>query len=135
MARVWLVCVICLVGVAAGCGDDKESEAASVEGSWTLTDGVDVEGWEKTPPTAEFKDGQLAGSSGCNRYNATYTTTGDEIELGQVATTRMACAPPAGDVELAYLSKLDGVTGWSVDGGELTLQSQDGEDLLRFKPS
>ena len=74
MARVWLVCMICLVGLAAGCGDDEESEAASVEGSWTLTDGVDVDGWEKTPPTAEFKDGKLAGSSGCNRYNTSYTT-------------------------------------------------------------
>ena len=45
----------------------------------------------------------------------------------------MACAPPAGDVELAFLTKLDGVTGWSVDGGELTLQSKDGEELLRFQ--
>jgi putative lipoprotein len=132
MARVWLVWMICLVGLAAGCGDDEEAAPASVEGTWTLTDGVDVDGWEKAAPTADFKDGKLSGSSGCNRYTTSYTTTGDELKLGQVATTRMACAPPASDVELAFLTKLDRVTGWSVDGGELALQAQDGEALLRF---
>ncbi|NIV29798.1 MAG: META domain-containing protein, partial [Anaerolineae bacterium] len=49
----------------------------------------------KTEITAIFEDGELTGSAGCNTYNGTYTTTAgaeeNEIEVGPLATTRMAC--------------------------------------------
>jgi len=44
-------------------------------------------------PQLEFHkvDGNVMGTTGCNRLNGTYTTTGNNIAFGQLLTTKMAC--------------------------------------------
>ena len=130
--------VVLALALTAGCGGDSdatESSAASLEGPlWVLAAGIDIDGWEAVAPTATFQDGAVAGSSGCNRYNAPYTVDGDTLELGAVASTKMACPPPADAVEQAYLAALETVTGWRIDGEELVLVDGDGAELLRYVP-
>ena len=47
--------------------------------------------------TAEFgSDGTLSGSSGCNRYSGSYQVDGDQLQIGALASTMMACLDPAG---------------------------------------
>ncbi|MBX2915294.1 MAG: META domain-containing protein [Cyclobacteriaceae bacterium] len=45
-------------------------------------------------PQLEFHkvDGKVMGTTGCNRLNGTYATTGNNINLGPLLTTKMACA-------------------------------------------
>ncbi len=117
------------LAVMAGCGDDSgggaAASAASIEGvPWALASG----------PSATFTNGTVAGSTGCNRFTATYTLDGDALEIGRVASTQMACAPPADKVEREYLAALDRVAGWHRAGDELVLSDADGNELLRFAP-
>ena len=63
-----------------------------VEGAWTATGVNNGKGAVTTTTlteqiTAVFgPDGGLAGSGGCNDYNATYTVSGDALTLGPVSS-------------------------------------------------
>jgi heat shock protein HslJ len=122
---------VLLLGLAAviGCGDDDGGAAAgapSFEGvPWTLASG----------PSATFADGTVSGSTGCNRFTASYTLDGSDLEIGKIATTNVACAPPADATERQYLAALDRVAGWRLDNDELVLDDADGGELLRFQES
>ena len=123
------------LGLAAGCGGDagSSSDPATLEGVvWVLQTGLDVDGWEAVAPDATFEAETVSGSTGCNRYNGPYTVDGDTLEIGVLATTRMACAPPADAVELAYLAAFEQVAAWSTEDGELVLLDADGAELLRY---
>jgi heat shock protein HslJ len=120
-----------LLLAAAGCGGD---DTGSPEGSWTLTGGIDLTGAE-TLPTANLGDERVGGSTGCNRFNAPYEVEGDRLALGPIATTQIACAPPASDVERAYLAALERVAAWRLEQGELVLLDDADGELLRFTPA
>jgi heat shock protein HslJ len=133
--RTLLVAAVALV-LVAGCGDDEQQAAqgpAALEGTpWVLTGGLDVDGWEDVAPSATFAQGTVSGSSGCNRYSASYTMAGDKLALGEPLGTRMACEPAVTAVEDAFRAALQRVSRWRVTDEELVLL--DGvEELLRFR--
>ena len=122
---------------AAGCGADDDDDGAAgaplFEGvPWTLTSGVDVEGWEAHAPSATFVEGTVSGSTGCNRFTAPYTIDGDTLAIGAAARTEMACPAPADAVESAFANALEQVAGWRMEGAELVLAGEDEGELLRF---
>ena len=121
-----------LVGLAAilamaGCGDDDGGAAAGAPSF------EDVPWAHEAGPSAMFSGGTVSGSTGCNRYTASYTQAGDALEIGEIATTNMACAPPADQAEREFLASFERVAGWRVEGGELALDDGDGDELLRFR--
>jgi heat shock protein HslJ len=121
------------LGLAAGCGGDDDDEAGSFVGvPWLLSSGVDLAGSEAVP-SATFTDDTVGGSTGCNRFTAPYTVDGDSMEIGEIATTRMACPPPADAAERAYLAALGRVAAWHQDGVELVLADGDHNELLRYQ--
>lgn len=131
--------LVSLVAVAllAGCGGDEAgdgaADAAALTGvPWTLAAGLDVPGWEAFAPSARFDGGSVGGSSGCNRYGASYELDGDALTLGPIAGTQMGCEATRAAVEEAYLAALERVAAWRVAGDELTLGDAGGEELLRF---
>ncbi len=100
---------------------------------WRLVAGVDVAGWESVAPTLLFEDGQVSGSSGCNRFSTTYTVNGDALKIAPPAATMMACGEPATSVERAYLAALEKVARWQRRDEVLTLLDDGGGELLRFE--
>ena len=84
-------------------------------------------------PSATFTDDTVGGSTGCNRFTASYTVDGDAMEIGEIASTRMACPPPADAIERAYLAALGRVAAWHIDGSELVLADDDDNELLRYE--
>jgi heat shock protein HslJ len=89
----------------------------------------------KTELTARFgEDGVLSGSAGCNTYTASYTSDKGAMEIALPASTRKACAEPAGVMEQegAYLAVLPTVVNYSVDGHSLEVLSADGTRLATF---
>jgi heat shock protein HslJ len=127
--------LLLVLALAAGCGGDDgtASDPGSLEGVvWVVRSGIDVDGWEAVAPDATFAEGSVSGSTGCNRYMGQYTVDGETLEIGTLATTRMACAPPADAVEQEYVAALEQVTGWRIDDGELVLVDGSGDELLRY---
>jgi heat shock protein HslJ len=135
------VCVAALLfafplGLAAGCGGDDghATEASSLaDVPWIVSSGLDVPGWESVRPSATFADGTVGGSTGCNRFTASYTVDGDALEIGTIASTKIACPPPADAVEREYLDALGRVAGWRLENQDLLLLDSDGAELLRYR--
>lgn len=82
-------------------------------------------------PQLEFHktDGKIMGNSGCNRINGTYTTTGNNISLGPLLTTKMACA---GKGETQFVQALSEVSSFKILNLKLYLFAGTTESL-RFR--
>ncbi len=82
-----------------------------------------------TTLTAEFgKDGTLSGNGGCNTYSGPYQVNGNQITIGPLISTMMACGDPAGvmDQETQYLAALQSAATYQMDGTALELRTKDG---------
>jgi heat shock protein HslJ len=84
--------------------------------------------------TAYFKDGRISGHAGCNTFNASYETTGDQISIGPVMSTRKHCAEPDGimEQEQEYLQALSQARVYELTDVGLKLRDDDGSLQVNF---
>lgn len=82
-----------------------------------------------------FFDGQgtISGTSGCNRYTATYTENQELLNISPAASTKMYCGSPEGVMtqETFYLARIREAEAYSVDG-VLKLLNSHGEVILSY---
>ncbi len=119
----WLLALGIMIALlaAAGCA----SAVVGPEGkSWLLVS----YGNGEAPPagveaTAEFVDGQIVGSAGCNAYFGAYETDGSEMTTGPMGSTMMFCADPEGvmDLEQEFLAAIGAAETFEVEDGELRI--------------
>lgn len=101
--------------------------------SWILTALNGQPSLSEAPITADFSpDGRLSGTSGCNSYSTTYEIDGSVIAPGLTAGTMMACANPIMQQEIAYLTALNTVDTFEIQGDRLLLKDSGGETVLEF---
>lgn len=109
-----------------GCGGDTASLLTGDEWTVTRLEGAETTGPQR--PTLLFAaDGALTGTGSCNRFHATYEITGEGIEIGPAAATRMACADPdANAQETRFFALLEQVTRFDIaEDGDLELFASD----------
>ena len=84
--------------------------------------------------TAEFDSGEVAGSAGCNNYFGPYETSGSEITIGALGSTRKACQDPQGvmEQETAYLNALQGSSTYSIGESGLQMFDSSGAEILQY---
>lgn len=116
--------------VLTGCGGTPDSlltgrawQVMQIAGEAVIAD---------SPATLDFStDGRVTGSSGCNRFFASYALTAESLEIGQAGATMMACAGPVMAQESRFFAALVQVSGFDLDvTGGLILLGPDGP-LLR----
>ncbi len=121
-------------------GDEDSAGAAAMHGlagtNWVLED---IEGRgviDNLQSTLAFDaDGRVSGNAGCNRFAGGASIAGSAVSFGNLASTRMACAPAIDDQEMRYLDALGRVAGWRTENGLLHLLDASGQSLLRFAPA
>jgi heat shock protein HslJ len=143
------LCVIGIIAVgAAACSDDSGSSSKSgstsssgtplVGTNWVLSSGPAL-GVPVTGVTASIRfgsDGRVSGESGCNSYNAAFTTSGSKMTIGpNIATTLRLCQGAADAVERAYIALLPKVESSSIQGTTLTLSGASDKKLLVYESS
>ncbi|MCA9989502.1 MAG: META domain-containing protein [Anaerolineales bacterium] len=114
--------------------------AGTLEGpTWTLTgfnngQGGFVSVLIGSEITAEFADGSVSGSAGCNQYNASYEVDGNNVTFGLAITTRMFCGEPEGvmDQETQYLAALQSAVSYEITGDTLEMYNADGVRMVSF---
>ena len=74
----------------------------------------------------------VTGSDSCNRINASYTAGRDTLQLGQLATTRMACLNN-NNLDQKFHEALNKVTHYQVYGKTLKLLDRHGNLLIQFE--
>lgn len=77
-------------------------------------------------------DGRLTGLGGCNRFSGSYSIDGDNLTIGPVAATRMACPEPAMAAEAALFAAFDAAASFSRDEADLNLLDADGVPVAAF---
>jgi uncharacterized lipoprotein YbaY len=89
---------------------------------------------------AEFKDGKVAGSAGCNRYDAAYNAveagnSGGSLSISPAASSRMACGVPEGimEQEAQYLALLETAAAYEIVDGRLSVRDDAGSEVLAFQ--
>lgn len=84
--------------------------------------------------TAQFEDGTLSGSDGCNRYTTSYTINGSQLTIKTpLAGTQMAC-PAAVMVRAAqYTTALAQVVSFQVKDGTLSLSNAADAVVLTYR--
>lgn len=112
--------------------------ATLTDTTWTLDgmaqNGTVVSTWVDSDITAEFKDGQMGGSSGCNSYSAPYEVEGTSLTLGQTVSTLMACEEEERNQrESEFLATLANVARYEIRRNTLTLSDGEGRMLLTFQ--
>ena len=134
-----LVASVALVSAAQPAASPAAQAAGTLEGPrWVLVsyagqDGKTIQAIPGTETTAQFANGTVSGSAGCNRYNAPYTVDGNKIQIGLGMSTMMACPPPIMDQEAAYLANLQAAASYKIAGDQLTLANAKGSTVLTFK--
>ena len=77
---------------------------------------------------------RIGGRSGCNRYTGPIREVGGRLEVGPLATTRMACPPPQMAMETAFLAALTGAQRLRRDNGALVVEPAGGGAPTRLLP-
>jgi ABC-type amino acid transport substrate-binding protein len=86
-----------------------------------------------TQLTAEFAEGAVAGSSGCNSYSASYTVDGDSLSIGDAASTMMFCEGLM-DQEAAFLAAMQSASSFKLETGQLQILNDQGQVVVDFVP-
>ncbi|MDA0181252.1 META domain-containing protein [Solirubrobacter phytolaccae] len=119
-------------------GDEQlRLRGASPLGSWTLTSFL--QGDAVTGPvdgaelTANFVDGTVSGSTGCNTYKAPYTLRGKALTIASPQATEIACSrPELTEQEALYLKALPLTASYTVAGSTLTLLTKAGTIVATY---
>ncbi len=144
--RVALAVVALAISLtAAACGSSAATPSPLPSGpldlnntAWLLLKYLSPDGTSATvpaavTPTLTFADGTASGSGGCNTFTASYTLEGDVLDMGPIASTKIACEEPILGVETAYFAALDVVDRAAIlDDGELQLWDSGGKTTLGF---
>lgn len=120
-------------------GEESMEESNTLEGhvwaleSWRNEAGEMVPAIADSGASAEFNDGQLSGNGGCNGFSGSYEHSGDELTIGQIASTLMLCAPEElGTQETTYFAHLQNAATYQIADDRLEISNGEGEVVLIF---
>lgn len=115
------------------------AQSSSLTGNWRLANmtlpGSPMPMLPSTDLTADFANGRVSGSGGCNRFNGSYKTTGNQqLSIGPLATTYKACEEGVMTQEANYLKALQAAQRYEVnqDGLQIFYTTDQGSGVLRF---
>lgn len=104
----------------------EEGEFALADTKWLMDNPL-----RGTTVTLEFSEETLSGSSGCNSYNAIYTTTVADgpttsISVSAISSTSKSCTLEVMAQEQGYLESLDSAESYTIEGTALILETGSG---------
>lgn len=113
--------------------------AGSLEGEWQIADlngGGPVARSSLTFDPGDHNTSRLSGTAGCNRFTGGWKQDGATLKLGPIASTMMACPPPAMDIERRVFAVLEAVSSvtYTTDGKAI-LSTPDGRKLTLTRPA
>ena len=116
--------------------EEPDEEVKLEDHLWLLMTYSGKQVLEGTMITAEFKDGQVAGKSGCNNYFTSYETNNGNVTITEpVGLTQMFCQDPEGVMEQEgeYLGVLVQSTTYQIKDGKLEISDSSGNLILVYE--
>jgi len=120
-----LAAAFAIAAIVAGCGvvGDDNANGGLANTTWTVQSIAGTTTIAEAQPTMAFDPGgTVTGSDGCNEYSGTFHTDGQSIQVGPLATTRIACEPARMAQAEAFGEAFGGATAWrQLETGTLEL--------------
>jgi putative lipoprotein len=129
IAAIVLVAVGCSYKGPAKTAPDTGTTLTNTHWKLVLVDAVAV----ITPADAREvhlilrPDYRVTGFGGCNTFSGTWEMKEDQLIVGPLMSTMMAC--PEMETEQALLAALDGAVATEISGEKLTITGSDGTEL------
>ena len=95
--------------------------------TWQLTE-LDGAPWTARATLSFDASGRVSGQAACNRFTGNQSAPYPWLEIGPLASTRMAC--PELDAEATYLAALQEMTIVEVSGDVVILSNDDGRSMV-----
>ncbi|SDY97047.1 Heat shock protein HslJ [Variovorax sp. YR266] len=113
-----LLATTALLTALTGCGSGISLDEPIEGPVWRLAQlGDEPVGQSEAQVQFDRSSGRVSGSGGCNRISGTFTRSGITLKIGQLASTRMACADPArGANEAQFISALQSTASYRLAG-------------------
>ncbi|MFT5784136.1 MAG: heat shock protein HslJ [Candidatus Krumholzibacteriia bacterium] len=108
---------------------DNEVKLANTYWKLIMLDGVQVNA-QSTATEMHFilnADDTISGFGGCNNFSGSWEMDGDQLMIGPLMATKMACDNM--EIETRFLGALDGAVAAVVDDATLTVTDGDGIEL------
>lgn len=77
-------------------------------------------------------DGKFNGNAGCNSYFGNFEVDGNELSLGAIESTEMACPEDVMTAETAFLTALEKSATYQITGKSLQIRDAGGNVLVTF---
>jgi heat shock protein HslJ len=135
---VFVAFVVATTGSFVSAANAASNARPTLRGTnWVLTGRVSLgTPLEGVAVNAVFGNKRVEGSSGCNGYSSSYTTSGSRMTIqNDGVSTLIACEGAAGKVETRYLAALQRVGRWRITGHNLTLSTRTGRRVLVYRAS
>ena len=87
----------------------------------------------KPEQTIQFKETDVAGQGGCNRFGGRYTFDGHALKIGPLVSTRMACKSEVMDAEQAWFRVLERASAAEATPTKLVLKDQTGAVIATLR--
>lgn len=120
-----------LLTALTGCGSGISLDEPIEGPLWRLAQlGDEPIGQSEAQLQFDRSSGRVSGSGGCNRVSGSFTRSGITLKIGQLASTRMACADPTRSAnEAQFLSALQSTTSYRLAPGRLALLDAGGRTV------
>ena len=107
---------------------DMPNKPSAIEGKvWNLVSYNQQPILAESEITAEFAEGRVNGSAGCNSYFADYQLDDTQLNIETIGSTKKACPNDLMEQETAYLNLLDKAESAAVEENMLTINTPDGD--------
>lgn len=138
MRRIYGASIFPLALCVAACGTTPQESGSSglpqrLTGTQWTVERIDGNEPKGAPLTVDFSfDGRVNGNAGCNTFSGPFLQTGPRVRIGDVLSTRMACADSGRQQqETRLLAILNGqLTLRQESDGQISLRSDTGSLLL-----
>ena len=79
-----------------------------------------------------ISEGRIGGFAGCNTYFGPYEATGNQVTVGPLASTRLACSEDIMGQESDYLEALHSAASYQIVDEKLQVANANAETILTF---
>ena len=130
---------ILLLGVSCATAPSTGGDAMVLEGSWELSQILNVSG-EMVPPVPnsltwfELSDGTVTGNAGANNFTGGYELNGSKIKFLPTASNMMMGTPELMAQESQFMKGLGEAVEYQMVEGELHLRNAEGAVVIKMKP-
>lgn len=124
-----LICLLFTIScsIIPGAGSNQLSGT-----SWKLVSFSDNKPLPGKDMTAVFDSEEIRGSSSCNSYFGSYRIKGNQISIGNLGWTEMACMDPEGimEQEQTIMKLLSESSSFSIQGDKMQITTSSGDILI-----